>query len=155
VATKYNDVFRDSDRGSIFRGPLEIAAARAMSYLSKLDGSPVGAAADPAVLRTRMAKPLSRYGLPAEQVVSELAADVEGGLHGVAGGRFFAWVIGGSLPAALGADWLTSAWDQNAHNYGTGPAAKLVCTGDWLSNGSFHLPGISAARTIGEARMER
>jgi glutamate/tyrosine decarboxylase-like PLP-dependent enzyme len=59
---------------------------------------------------------------------------VDGGLHAVASGRFFAWVIGGSLPAALAADWLTSAWDQNAHTYGTGPAAAITeeVVGGWL-----------------------
>jgi len=41
-------------------------------------------------------------------------------------GRFFAWVIGGALSAALDADWLTAAWDQNAYNYVTGPAPALV-----------------------------
>jgi glutamate/tyrosine decarboxylase-like PLP-dependent enzyme len=59
---------------------------------------------------------------------------VDGGLHAVASGRFFAWVMGGSLPAALAADWLTSAWDQNAHAYGTGPAAAITeeVVGGWL-----------------------
>jgi glutamate/tyrosine decarboxylase-like PLP-dependent enzyme len=105
-----------------------------MSYLSRVDEGPVGALADAATLRARLVKPLSLRGISAEQVISELAADVEGGLHGVASARFFPWVIGGSLPAALGADWLTSAWDQNAHNYGTGPAAAIVeeVVGDWL-----------------------
>jgi glutamate/tyrosine decarboxylase-like PLP-dependent enzyme len=140
VARK-DEVLGGIDRGAIFKGPLETAAARAMSYLSKLDERPVGAAASATALRTRIAKPLSRSGLPAEQVINELAADVEGGLHGVASGRFFAWVVGGSLPAALGADWLTSAWDQNAHNYGTGPAAAITeeVVGGWLKE-IFDLP---------------
>lgn len=98
-----------------------------MSYLAELDQSPVGARTDARVLRARIAKPLSRGGLPAKQVISELVADVDGGLHAVASGRFFAWVMGGSLPAALAADWLTSAWDQNAHTYGTGPALAVTC----------------------------
>lgn len=105
-----------------------------MSYLARLDKGAVGASTDAATLRKRIAKPLSRDGLPAKQVISELAADVDGGLHAVASGRFFAWVIGGSLPAALAADWLTSAWDQNAHTYGTGPAAAITeeVVGGWL-----------------------
>lgn len=119
---------------SDFKAPLESAAALAISYLADLGQTAVGASADAAALRARIAKPLSRYGLAAEEVVRELAADVDGGLHSVASGRFFAWVIGGSLPAALAADWLTSAWDQNAHTYGTGPAAAITedVVGGWL-----------------------
>ena len=139
---------------SIFQGPLEAAAARAMSYLADLNERPVGAAAGAALLRARIAKPLSRNGLPAEQVVSELAADVDGGLHGVGSGRFFAWVIGGSLPAALAADWLTSAWDQNAHNYGTGPAAAITeeVVGDWLKE-IFGLPPQSSFALVTGCQM--
>ena len=77
-------------------------------------------------LRRRLHNPLPRGGVAAEQVVSALAVDVIDGLHSTASGRFFAWVIGGALSAALDADWLTAAWDQNAYNYVTGPAAALV-----------------------------
>ena len=134
MATKNGDLLKVSDRKSAFNDALESAASCAMSYLAELDESPVGAAADAEALRARIAKPLSRLGLPAEQVIRELATDVSGGLHAVASGRFFAWVIGGSLPAALAADWLTSAWDQNAHTYGTGPAAAITedVVGGWL-----------------------
>ena len=134
MATENGDLLKVSDRKSAFNDSLESAAACAMSYLAELDERPVGAPTDAAVLRARIAKPLRRGGLPAKQVISELAADVDGGLHAVASGRFFAWVIGGSLPAALAADWLTSAWDQNAHTYGTGPAAAITeeVVGGWL-----------------------
>jgi len=66
--------------------------------------------------------------------VRQLTADVAGGLVGSAGGRFFAWVIGGAVPAAVAADWLTSAWDQNAGMYATSPAAAVVeeAVGTWL-----------------------
>jgi glutamate/tyrosine decarboxylase-like PLP-dependent enzyme len=59
-------------------------------------------------------------------VIDELAADVTDGLIGNGSGRFFAWVIGGSVPAALAADWLTSTWDQNAGIYACSPAAGVV-----------------------------
>lgn len=144
----------DSDFRSIFKGALEVASAQAVFYLASVDERPVGAAADPASLRMRIAKPLPRYGLPAEQVINELAAAVDGGIHGVAGGRFFAWVVGGSLPAALGADWLTSAWDQNAHNYGTGPAAAITeeVVGGWLKE-IFGLPRQSSFALVTGCQM--
>lgn len=71
-----------------------------------------------------------------EQVIRELISDVNGGLLGGAGGRFFGWVRGGSLPAALAADWLTGSWDQNAAVYATGPAAAVVeeVVGGWLKD---------------------
>jgi hypothetical protein len=54
-------------------------------------------------------------------VIDELVAATKGGHLGSAGGRFFAWVIGGALPAALAADWLTSTWDNNAALHACGP----------------------------------
>jgi glutamate/tyrosine decarboxylase-like PLP-dependent enzyme len=118
----------------VFRKPLQTAFDYALSHLGKLERNSVGTSVDFGTLRLRLDKPLLDTGLPPEQVVAELANDVEGGILGSAGGRFFAWVIGGSLPAALAADWLTSAWDQNAALFACGPAAAIVeeIVGRWL-----------------------
>ena len=105
---------------------LSLAQQHAFSFLNSLNHAPVGATVDLHTLRERLSKPLADSGLPPEQVITELVADVEGGLLGSAGGRFFGWVIGGSLPAALAADWLTATWDQNAALYATSPAAAVV-----------------------------
>jgi glutamate/tyrosine decarboxylase-like PLP-dependent enzyme len=118
----------------VFRKTLQDGARMALEYLDNLNRQPVNATVDAATLRQRMDRPLSDEGIDPDQVVSDLARDVEGGIIGCAGPRFFGWVIGGSLPAALAADWLTSAWDQNAGLYASGPAAALAeeISGKWL-----------------------
>lgn len=106
----------------------------ALSYLGSLDNRAVCATATVAELRAALARPLPETGVKAEQVIDELAHDVAGGLLASPSGRFFGWVIGGTLPAALAADWLASAWDQNAAIYACGPAAAIVeeVCGQWL-----------------------
>src|SRR5215213_435239 len=117
-----------------FRDALNVAFDRAVSHLERLDQSSVAATADAATLRKQIDKPLSQKGLPPAQVIEELATNVQNGLLGSAGGRFFGWVIGGALPAAVAADWLTSAWQQNAGLYACAPAAGIVeeTAGRWL-----------------------
>ncbi len=117
-----------------FRKALDVAFANVISHLENLDTSSVAATADLPTLRKRLARPLTDEGVAPEQVVAELARDVEGGLLGSAGGRFFGWVIGGSVPAALAADLMTSAWEQNAALYACSPAAAVVeeIAGGWL-----------------------
>lgn len=117
-----------------FRPALEAALRAGLQHLDNLETAPVAATADLATLRSRLDHRLETAGLPPEQVVAELARAVEGGLLGSAGGRFFGWVIGGSLPAALAADWLASAWDQNAALYACSPAAAVAeeIAGRWL-----------------------
>ncbi|MEO7457312.1 MAG: aminotransferase class V-fold PLP-dependent enzyme [Gemmatimonadaceae bacterium] len=113
---------------------LQRATALALSYLDSLDTASVASTASLAELRERFVRDLPNEGVDPTQVVDELARDVEGGLIGNAGGRFYGWVIGAGLPAALGADWLTATWDQNAGLYACSPAAAVVeeVCGTWL-----------------------
>jgi glutamate/tyrosine decarboxylase-like PLP-dependent enzyme len=113
---------------------LACAAAHASAFLDGLDDRPVAALATSDELRSRLGRPLGAAGVPAERVLDDLVRDVEGGLLGSTGPRFFGWVIGGALPAALAADWLVSAWDQNSCIYPTSPACAVIeeVTGAWL-----------------------
>jgi glutamate/tyrosine decarboxylase-like PLP-dependent enzyme len=128
-----------TDRMSIVdsaRVPLQIALDTALSYLDNLDRMSVAAPTDLGTLRSRFAQPLNDKSLSAEAVVTELASSTEGGIVGSASGRFFGWAIGGSLPSAIAADWLVSAWDQNAALHSCGPAAAVVeeVVGSWLKD---------------------
>ncbi len=117
-----------------FRKTLDAAFHQAVNHLENLDQTSVAAIVDLATLRARINKPLARAGVASEQVIHDLGEDVAGGLLGSAGGRFFGWVIGGALPAAVGADWLTSVWQQNSALYACSPAAAVVeeTVGVWL-----------------------
>jgi glutamate/tyrosine decarboxylase-like PLP-dependent enzyme len=72
--------------------------------------------------------------MPAAAVVEYLADKAEPGLMAMPSGRFFGWVIGGTLPAALAADWLVSAWDQNSGLRYATPAIAAIeeGAGHWL-----------------------
>jgi glutamate/tyrosine decarboxylase-like PLP-dependent enzyme len=98
----------------------------AQEFLDGLGRRPVRATATVSELRAQLARPLADEGLPPEVVVSELARAAEPGLVASAGPRYFGFVIGGSHSAAVAADWLTSAWDQNAGLHATSPAAAVV-----------------------------
>src|SRR5688572_7240129 len=115
---------------------LERTVELALSYLDSLDDAPVGATASLSELRRRLWRVLPAEGVDPVTVVEELARDSEGGLLGSAGGRFYGWVIGAALPAALAADWLTATWDQNAGLYACSPAAAVVeeVCGTWLKD---------------------
>jgi glutamate/tyrosine decarboxylase-like PLP-dependent enzyme len=75
---------------------------------------PVGPTASIEQVAALVGGPLPEHGTAAEEVVDLMAAAAEPGLMAMGSGRFYGWVIGGTLPAALAADWLVSAWDQNA-----------------------------------------
>ncbi len=139
---------------SPFRKPLQTAFDRALSYLESLDHQPVAASRGVDELRRQLAKPLLDEEVAPEQVVAELARDVEGGLNGSAGGRFYAWVIGGSVPAALAADWLTATWDQNAAMYACSPAAAVAeeVAGGWLKE-ILRLPAEASFALVSGCQM--
>src|SRR5437868_13547810 len=123
-----------------FQAPLAAAFQHAIDHLTPASSS-VAATADLATLRKNLSLSLDDSGQDPTEVINHLVKAVEGGIIDSAGPRFFGWVIGGSLPAALAADWLTSAWDQNAGLYAPSPAAAVVeeVAGDWLKD-LLHLP---------------
>ena len=117
------------------RSLLNDAASHATAFLEELPGRGVAPTATAEELRKELGGPLPDSPRDPRRVVAELARAVEPGLMATAGSRFFGFVIGGSLPAALAADWLTSAWDQNAGLYVAAPAASVVeeVCGAWLA----------------------
>jgi aromatic-L-amino-acid decarboxylase len=117
------------------------AHSHALAYLEALETHAVAAMATHGDLLKALGRPLPQQGLAAPQVVDELVRDVAGGLNSSQSGRFFSWVIGGGVPAAIAVDWLTSVWDQNAGIYACGPAAAVVeeIAGAWLKE-LFGLP---------------
>ena len=111
-----------TDTRALLRRTAELAA----DFLDSLEDRPVFPQVSPEELRSSLGVPLQDEPLEPEQVVAELAAATDPGLVAMPSGRYFGFVIGGGLPAALATDWLTSTWDQNAGLYAGGPAASIV-----------------------------
>src|SRR5829696_338370 len=97
-----------------YRAALDRAVAHTHAWLASLPDRPVPPRAGAGELRERLGGPLPDGPTDPADVVDELAALVEPGLMAIPSGRFFGWVMGGTLPAALAADWLVGAWDQNS-----------------------------------------
>jgi len=117
-----------------------------VAWLSSLDDRPVPPSVDADEMVRRLGE-LPNGPTPAAEVVDLLAEACEPGLVAIPSGRFFGMVIGGCLPAALGADWLTSAWDQNVGLRGLTPAGAAVeeVAGRWL----LELLGLPAGSAVG------
>jgi glutamate/tyrosine decarboxylase-like PLP-dependent enzyme len=126
---------------------LDDAARLAKEFVESLPSRPVGAQAGLEELRSRLGRPLSDEGEDPRAVIEDLATDVEPGLIASGGPRYFGFVIGGALPVAVAADWLTSAWDQNGGGFVASPSlsvAEEVAAG-WLRE----LLGLPPGSSIG------
>jgi glutamate/tyrosine decarboxylase-like PLP-dependent enzyme len=123
----------------------------ASRFLEGLRARPVRAWASLAELRAALDGPLADDGLDPTRVVDDLAAAADPGLVASAGPRYFGFVIGGGLPAALAADWLAAVWDQDAGLYACGPSAAVVedVAAGWLLDLLSLPPGSSVGFVTG------
>src|SRR5262249_20116150 len=137
-----------------FQPALEAALHQALEYFCTVDDRPVGATASLETLRRRLCKEWNHHPMLPGDVVNEPAADIAARLHNSLNARFYAWVIGGSLPSALAADWLTSTWDQNAGLYAVSPASAVVeeAVGLWLKS-LFKLPADASFALVTGCQM--
>ena len=102
------------------------AAAHARAYLSDVGDRPVGATLTPDELRDLLGGPLTDEGQDAGRVIDTLAEAARRGTVASQGPRYFGFVTGGSVPAAIAADWLVAAWDQNAQMFVMSPFAAIA-----------------------------
>ena len=108
------------------RPELRLAAEAAEGFLDSLGTRRVGPSASYEELVAALDRPLTESGEAPEAVIADLVETVEPGLVGTQTGRYYGFVIGSSLPSALAAEWLASAWDQNAFSVVLSPAAAAV-----------------------------
>ncbi len=93
---------------------MQDAARRAQRFLDQLPARPVRPDPKATAALERLEFPLPQAGRDPADVLALLDEAVSPATMASAGPRFFGFVIGGSLPAALAANWLAAAWDQNA-----------------------------------------
>ncbi|MGP3536684.1 pyridoxal phosphate-dependent decarboxylase family protein [Microbacterium sp. RD1] len=126
---------------------LRAAHDAASAFLAGLPDRPVWPRAGLEEMRARFGGALPEEGGNAAELIRELAAGADPGLVAIPGGRFFGFVIGGTLPAALAADWLVSAWDQNSGSstMTTATVALEQVAGEWI----LDLLGLPAGASVG------
>jgi glutamate/tyrosine decarboxylase-like PLP-dependent enzyme len=133
---------------------LDRARAHAVRFLSTLPARAVTPSAKREELLRALRVPLRDDGEDAAAVLEAMVAGCEPGIMGTPHPRFFGFVIGGSLPISVAADWLTTAWDQNAGIYVAAPAASVVedVAREWLLD-LFALPRTASLGLVTGCQM--
>jgi glutamate/tyrosine decarboxylase-like PLP-dependent enzyme len=126
----------------------------ASAFLDTIDGRPVNAQASFAELVSALGGPIPDEPRDPVEVIEQLAAAVEPGLIASTGPRYFGFVTGGSLPAAVAADWLASTWDQNAGLHVLSPAMSAIeeVTAGWVLD-LLNLPRTASVGFVTGATM--
>ena len=130
-----------------FDAALETAMTRTRRWLESLADRRVPASASASDVIEALGDAFPDGPTDPGKVIEVLTDAAEPGLVATPSGRFFGLVIGGSLPAALAADWLVSAWDQNAIMHATSPAAAAI--EDVASRWLLDLVGLPAESAVG------
>ena len=112
--------------GEEYRAPMEAAARLAGTWIDGVADRRIAPRVDVEQVKDALGRRLPDRGEDAAAVVEALAAAVEPGLMAMQSPRFYGWVIGGTAPAALAADWLVSAWDQNCGMSEPFPATSMI-----------------------------
>ncbi len=133
-------------REDAYAAALQAAVTHAQRWLASMPDRPI----PPRRTADELAKAFGE--LPEAPVdpaaaVDLLAEVVDDGLMAMPSGRFFGWVIGGTLPAALAADWLVSAWDQNAG--ARTPTPGVVAAEETAARWLLDLLGLPPASAVG------
>ena len=126
---------------------LERVQHHASSWFASLDSREVRATVSADELRQALGGLLTDEGIAPEDLIEVLANAGMRGTVASAGPRYFGFVVGGSLPAALAADWLVSSWDQNCGIYALSPLTSVIerITGSWL----LELAGLPSTMSFG------
>lgn len=143
---------------------LACAYRNASAWIEGLDERSVAARSSSEDLKAAFSGPLPETGSHPEEVIEWLCQHANDGMLGSASGRFFAWVLGGAVESAIAADWMVTAWDQNAALHACSPGAAVIeaVAGEWIKelldlprDASFafttgcqlaHMTGLAAAR---------
>lgn len=108
------------------RRAMDAAARHAIAFRAGLDDGPARPNLRPAQIISRFDGPLPEIGDSALQVIDALARDALDGIHPHPSPRFFGYVCGGSMPVGTAADFLVSAWGQNAASSWESPSVAVI-----------------------------
>ena len=136
-----------SSTGEIYGNVLGVAAKYSQKWLNSIPSRGVNPKKNANEIKFDLGTELPDGATDPSIVIEHLAKAGEAGLMAMGSGRFFGWVVGGTLPAALGADWLVSAWDQNSPSRIATPttAAAEEIAAEWL----LDILGLPASADVG------